>query len=577
MTAELLRLQQAMTAHGLNGFVVTCGDFHLNEFVADHARAVHYLCGFTGYEATLVVTPTDATIFVDSRYTSQVMRELAGTGIAMGDDLDGYLLEILPQKGILAFDGRCISTVQAMDWQRLLAGKGCTVQSVDLMSDIWINRPALPMEPAFTVPVYGESSQEKLAQVYAAMEKVGADCHLMCTSEAICWMLNLRGSDIACMHLVHSFALLNHAGIHLFAAPSKFSPELLAAFIPLHITLHPYSDFAAALPALTRGRTVLLDSQRVSWDLYQQVQGTVIDGVDPACTLKQIKHPTELEYLRDAQMQDSAAVTRLMRWLKTNECAKTESSVMAELLRFRQQEAGFIDNSFSPVSAYGAGAAEVFYSPSQEVELHQQGMLLLDSGGNYDGGSTDITRTFILGDITEQMRIHYTLTLAALSTLSATQFPKGVKGCHLDVIARAELWKVGMDYSTRTGHGLGFLLNIHETPVDFTWKRPSNTAPALEAGMVMTIEPGAYVAGEYGIRLENDVVVRQGLATPYGQFMEFETLSFVPFDLDGVDPALLTPRQRQWLNDYHQQVYTHLAPRFDQDEKTWLAHATRAI
>ena len=399
----------------------------------------------------------------------------------------------------------------------------------------------------------------------------------------IAWMLNIRVKDIACNPVVLSYLILTETEGHLFIQEATLNDEVKQYLAGLGISIHPYDavyDFAAGIT----GKTILLEKAKVNYTICQSVMGenTIVNVMNPASSLKALKTPVEMENIRKAHIKDGVAVTRFVYWLKKNigKIPMDEVSVAEKLESFRKEQEGYIEPSFGTISAYGPNAAMCHYQATKEdfSVLQPKGMYLVDSGGQYYEGTTDITRTIVLGPVTAKEKKFFTAVLRGNLNLAAAKFKYGCTGLNLDYLARGPLWELGEDYNHGTGHGVGYLLNVHEGPNSFRWKNlPGNPAPVLEEGMITSDEPGYYLENEFGIRHENLVLCKKAEKTSFGQFMCFEPLTMVPFDLEGINPEEMTERERKLLNDYHQKVYTTISPYLDEEEKEWLKQATREI
>lgn len=590
---ELLRAE--MARQQVDAYIVPTSDFHETEYVCDYFKARTFMSGFTGSAGTCVFTMTEGKLWTDGRYFIQAQQQLTGSGIdlmRMGEEgvatIEEYLLQALTAHAVVGFDGRVMNAAMVEKLQEKLKEKEITLQcDMDLVGNIWTDRPPLPASKAFALgeSYTGKSAKQKLADVRAAMQKAGADSHIITRVDDIAWLLNMRGDDIPCFPVVLCYALIQQDEAYLYINADRLSDDLRETFTHIHLTVKGYEDIYTDVKTLPAASAVLLDKANTNFRIVSSLpQGIqVIDQANPIVLMKAIKNPVELENTRRCHIRDGVAVTKFMYWLKSN-VAKTkitEMSAAQKLLEFRQEQEYFFEPSFNTIAAYQAHGAMMHYSANEEsnAELAAEGLLLVDSGGQYLEGTTDITRTFVLGPISDECRFHFTVALRSMIALAKARFLYGCRGMNLDILARGPLWDLDLDYKCGTGHGVGHVLNVHESPNGFRWRvvPERNDSCVLEEGMIQSDEPGVYLEGRYGIRHENETVVRKGEKNEYGQFMYLETITFVPFDLDGIDGSLLTQYERQWLNDYHAEVYAKLVPYMNREEADWLKQATRPI
>ena len=594
---KLCKLREAMDNEGIHCYLIPTSDYHDSEYVSAFFKVREYFSGFTGSAGTLVVTKAEAALFTDGRYFIQAEQELSGTEIKlmrMGETgvptIREYIAESLKEGETLGFDGRVVKAQQAADYENMVAEKkGKIVWDKDLASSVWENRPPLVHKPVYLLSetYSGESCAKKLKRVREAIEQAGAEVHILTSLDDIAWLCNLRGNDVEYCPVVLSFAVIDKERMLLFADTKEMtaiSEEIGGYLEDNHITLLPYEDFYPYVAGLGQ-RKILLSLERCSYALKKSLekQAEIIDKPNPTELMKAVKNETERDNLRKAHLKDGVAVTKFMYWLKTNMGKEriTELTAAEKLEQLRKRQEHFIEPSFETISAYGSNGAIIHYSasPKQCAVLKPKGLFMVDSGGHYLEGSTDITRTFVLGEVTEEMKRHFTLVLRAMLNLKNTCFLYGCRGMNLDIKAREVLWEAGLDYKHGTGHGVGYLLNVHEGPNSFRWKNLGDKleSAVLEEGMVTTDEPGIYIEGSHGIRIENELLCRKGEMNEYGQFMYFEDLTYVPIDLDGVEPKLMEAKEVRWLNEYHSRVFDKLSPYFEGDELVWLKEATRAI
>lgn len=587
---RLQALRQEMEKRNIDAYLVPTADFHESEYVGEHFKARAFITGFTGSAGTAVITRTQAGLWTDGRYFVQATAQLEDTTITLyrtGEEgvptISEYLEQHLGEGACLGFDGRCVNGKWGRELEELVQKKSGSLHvSEDLMDEIWQDRPPFSHEPVWILEdrYSGKNVGDKLMEVREHMKEQGADIHIVTSLCDIAWLLNLRGGDISYVPVVLSYLALTKDKCLLFAQKEAFSGELLQHLLENGVELMPYEafyDYAASI----RDSRILLDPSIVNYRLLSSLDNNeIVEAMNPEEYLRAVKNPEELTNTRAAHVKDAVAMCHFMYWLKQNDGkqAITELSAAEYLRKLREQQEGFLDLSFATISAYAEHGAIVHYEVTEEtnVPLQPIGFLLVDSGGHYLEGTTDITRTFALGPLTEQMKADYTRVLRANLTLMNARFLYGCSGRNLDILAREPLWEAGLDYKHGTGHGVGYILNVHEGPNAFRWKATPDEA-VLTEGMITTDEPGLYLEGQYGIRLENELVCRCGEKNEYGQFMYFENLTFVPFDLDAIDADQLTEKERNWLNQYHRDVFATVSPYLDGDELAWLQEATREI
>lgn len=592
---RLKKLREEMAQRGIDIYVVPTSDFHDSEYVGEHFKARKFITGFTGSAGTAVITMTEAGLWTDGRYFVQAERQLEGSTVTlyrMGEEgvptVDEFLAEKLPENGCLGFDGRVIGGTWGRRMEKLAEKKNGTIHcNEDLIDIIWEDRPALSKEPVFILEerYAGKSTAEKLAAVREAMEKEGADYHILTSLYDIAWLLNVRGGDIECVPVVLSYLVLTEKECIWFLQEEIVDEKLRAYLNENHITTRSYDAIYEYVLDIPANAKVLLSAGQVNYRIVSSLNEdiTIIDKPNPTLLMKAVKNQTEVDNTRAAHVKDGVAVTKFMYWLKNNigKTKITEISASDYLENLRKEQENFLGISFNTISAYGANAAMMHYSatPESDTELKPEGFLLVDSGGHYYEGTTDITRTFALGPITDEMRTHFTAVCRSNMNLAHAKFLYGCTGLNLDILARGPLWEMGIDYKCGTGHGVGYLLNVHEGPNGFRWRvvTERNDSGVLQEGMITTDEPGVYLEGKYGIRTENELVCHKSCKNEYGQFMEFENITYAPIDLDAIDPEQMTKREREYLNEYHATVYKTLSPYMTEEENEWLKRYTRAI
>lgn len=612
---RLLSLRNQMKEAGVHCMVIPTSDYHNSEYVSDFFMARKYFSGFTGSAGTLVVTPDEAALFTDGRYFIQAAKELKDSGITlmkMGEPevptMTEYVDQKLQQGWTLCFDGRVLTSSKGSELEEIARKHGGQLRfDLDLCDAAWENRPALIHHPVWVLSeeYAGESVEEKLTRVREEMKKEEAGLHVLTSLDDIAWLYNIRSNDVECCPVVLAYTMVTKDRALLFAEEGFAAGEDISARERMEkagVEIYPYDRFYEMLSSVAAQATkeeqasgIWIDESRVNFRVLKELQKicvkaqsaqagpVLLNRENPTTLMKSIKNETELLHTRRAHIRDAVAVTRFMYWLKKNigSIPMDEVSVAEQIDGLRAQQDGFIELSFPTISAYGTNGAIIHYGPQKEncAVLKPEGMLMVDSGGHYIDGTTDITRTFILGPVTPQMKKHYTLVLRAMLSLRATRFLHGCTGANLDIRAREVLWEHGLDYKHGTGHGVGNILNVHEGPQSFRWKLlPDAGKPAVfEEGMITSDEPGIYLENQYGIRIENEILCRKGEENEYGQFMYFEDLTFVPIDLDGVELSQMSELDKERLNEYHAAVFEKLEPYFEGEELTWLRHVTRAV
>lgn len=590
ITERLARLRREMAQRGMDGYVVVTDDFHGSEYVGDFFKARAYLSGFTGSAGTLVVLPDRAALWTDGRYFLQAAEQLTGSTIElmrMGQPgapaIGAFLAQHLPEGGVLGFDGRTVSSSFAGTLEKALEAKHIRFAGgEDLVDTVWPDRPALSDRPVWELTGCGLSREEKLAKLREKMAAEDAAYLLLTSLTEIAWALNLRGGDVACTPVFLSFLLIGREDAQLCIQPQAVPADIVEKLTACGVTLRPYGAIYDLLRALPAGTRVMADSATANYRIMESLShAEVLDQPSPAVLMKACKTQEETDGFRAAHIKDGAALCRFLYWLKTRigEEPMTELSAAARLAAFRAEQPDFLDLSFDTIAGYGPHGAIVHYDPTPEtdVPLHPEGLLLVDSGAHYRQGTTDVTRTIALGPVTQEEKRMFTLVLKGHLALAAARFPHGATGENLDVLARLPLWEQGLDYNHGTGHGVGFILSVHEGPQSFRWRSTDGRRIPLEEGMVISNEPGYYEAGKFGIRHENLVLVRAGETTDYGQFMYLEPLTMAPFDRDAIDVSLLTEAELAQLNGYHRLVYDTVAPLLPAEEQAWLAAATAPL
>lgn len=585
---RLEALRRLMRARGIDAYLVLTDDYHASEYVGDYFKSRAYLSGFTGSAGTLVVTAEEAGLWTDGRYFLQAAEQLQGSGIAlrkMGEDvtIPAYLKTLLSSDQCLGYDGRTVRAGYAAQLRNALQQQDIRFdETADLVSELWTDRPPFPAAPVWELPtVYtGKSRSEKLAELRRAMADAGADCHLLAALDDIAWLFNLRGGDVPYNPVFMAYALLTPQETVLYAAPAAFSADLTAALGKDGITLRPYGQVYEDLAALPHGSRVLLDEDAVNVALCRALpQGvTTVALTNPTTLCKAQKTPAEQENMRLAHIYDGVALTKLLCWLHTQPLSVTELAIADKLESLRAACPDYLGQSFAPIIAAGAHGAIVHYeaTAASNTPLVNNSFLLMDTGAQYWQGTTDVTRTVAIGTLSDEQKTHYTAVLRGHLALAAAHFKHGCTGVNLDCLARAPLWELGLDYNHGTGHGVGYLLNVHEGPQGIRL-RDQNGGAVLEEGMILSDEPGVYFENRYGIRLENLLLCRKAEKTDHGQFMAFDTLTMVPFDRRAIDPAQMTQQELTMLNRYHAAVYQAISPHLTAEERIWLHEATQPL
>lgn len=593
ITERIARLRRRMETYHMDAYLVPTADFHESEYVGEHFACRKYITGFTGSAGIALIMKDWAGLWTDGRYFVQAAAELKDSGVElmkMGQPgvltVEQYLADHMPEQGVLGFDGRVINSKTGESLQERLSRKQASICSEhDLIGEIWENRPELSAEPVWILEekYAGQAAAEKIKNLREAMKKAYADVHIITTLDDIVWLFNIRGNDIPCNPVVLSYLMVTGENLYFYVNPQVISDEVRAYLESLGVSIRPYNDIYADVKEL-KDHTVILEKSRVNFAIYEsvQAQNQIIDQMNPTVYAKSQKNATEIENIKKAHIIDGAVMTKYIYWLKKNigKIPMDECSVADRLDQMRREH-GALDISFNTISAYGKNAALCHYHavPEHCASLQARGLYLVDSGGQYYEGTTDITRTIALGPVTDEEKEHYTLVLMSMLRLGHVKFLEGCSGLSLDYAAREPFWKRGLDFNHGTGHGVGYLLNVHERPIGIRYRvvpeRQENTP--FMPGMVCSDEPGIYIEGSHGIRTENLIYCKKDEKTDYGQFLSFEYLTYVPIDLEPVDVSLMEEQDLAWLNEYHAQVYEKIAPHLDEEEAAWLKEVTRPL
>ena len=588
-------IRDFMKEKNIYAYIVPSSDYHQSEYVGDYFKSREFMSGFTGSAGTLIISMDEAGLWTDGRYFIQAENELKDSGIKlfkMGEEgvptIEEYLLEKLPKNSTLGFDGRVMSVKEGQSLANKLAFKGINIEyKYDLVNDIWEDRCSLPTEKAFLLGIEysGESFSDKLSRIRAVMKEKKATTHILASLDDIAWLFNIRGRDVKSNPVVLSYAVISIDSVYLFIDKNKIGEDIRAELSKENVQIKGYEEVYEFIKNIDEDEVVLIDTSKVNYAIYNNIPSNVqkIEERNPSILFKSIKNEIELKNIRNSHIKDGVAFTKFMYWLKNNigKIEITEISATQKLEEFRREQDKFIEPSFSTIAAYKDHAAMMHYSATEEsnYKLEPRDLFLVDSGGQYFDGTTDITRTIALGPIPENVRKDFTNVVRGMIRLSKAKFLYGCRGYNLDILARGPLWEEGIDYKCGTGHGIGFVLNVHEGPNGFRWKvrEDIDDSCILEEGMVTTNEPGVYVENSHGIRIENEIVVRKAEKNEYGQFMDFEVITFAPIDLDAIDESLILKDEKIYLNNYHKQVYDKISPYLNEEEKQWLKTYTREI
>ncbi|WP_289103408.1 aminopeptidase P family protein [uncultured Fusobacterium sp.] len=587
---RIIKLRKLMREKGIDVYVIPSSDYHQSEYVGEYFKTREFISGFTGSAGTVVVTENEAGLWTDGRYFIQAEKQLEGSSITlfkMGEEnvptFIEYISKNLKSGQCLGFDGKVLSVKNVFDIKNGFGKKEIKLEDrYDLVNEIWNDRSALPKSNVFILDekYCGESFESKIKRIREKMSKLDANRHILTSLDDIAWLYNIRGRDIKNNPVSLAYTMISAEEVVLYIDKNKITEEAEKYFIDKNIKIKDYFSIYEEVKVISSEDKVLLDTNKVNYFIYNSIpRGTeIIDKPNPSTFMKACKNDIELENLKNAHIKDGVAVTKFMYWLKKNIGSQemTEMSVAEKLESFRKEWTDYIEPSFNTISAYEANAAMMHYSANKDSnsQLAPRNLLLVDSGGQYIDGTTDITRTFVLGECSGEVKEHFTLVLKGMLSLSMIKFMYGVTGTNLDILARRPVWSRGIDYKCGTGHGVGFLLNVHEGPHSIRWQY---NPQVLEAGMTVTNEPGVYIQGSHGIRLENELIVRNAEKTDFGQFMVFETMTYAPLDLDGVVSELLNEEEKEFLNNYHQMVFEKISPFLSEEEKKWLKEYTRKI
>lgn len=584
--SKLKKLRDVMKKYNINYYIIPSADPHQSEYVSEYYRGRAEVSGFTGSAGTLLVGEKEAKLWTDGRYFIQAAEQLQGTGIDLMkmatpgyDTINQWVEKNIKENDTLGFDGSCYSTNQYKELLKIAKKNNFNINmDKDLLEEIWSDRPSLPEDKIFVhdEKYCGKSVKEKLSEVRKYMKENKVQNYLLTSLDDIAWLFNIRGNDILFNPVALSYAIITENEAKLYVNKTKVDDEVQSALKVQEVFIYEYNEIEDHVKQLN-GNT-LIDPAKVNAKLYSLLSCTIIERLNITTNLKAIKNEIEIANFENAHIKDGVAMVKFIKYLKDNIGKEkiTEISASKKLSELRSQGELAKGDSFGTIAGYKEHAAMMHYSatPESDYELKLQGLFLVDSGGQYLDGTTDITRTFVLGDITEEEKRDFTLVLKGHINLAKAKFLKGSTGCNLDILARGPLWQYGLDYKYGTGHGIGFLLNVHEGPQSI--RQNGNTVP-LEPGMILTNEPGVYKEGKFGIRTENVMVVVKDEINDCGEFYKFDTISYCPIDLNGVKVELLNDDEKEWLNNYHKKVYDKLSPYLNEEEKELLKIETREI
>ncbi|WPC29581.1 aminopeptidase P family protein [Pseudomonas moraviensis] len=589
---RLAHTRELMRREGIHALLVPSADPHLSEYLPGYWQGRQWLSGFHGSVGTLIVTSDFAGVWADSRYWEQATKELEGSGIELVKLQPGqpspldWLAEQTPEGGVVAVDGAVMAVASARTLSSKLEARGARLRTdIDLLQEVWRDRPTLPNAPIYQhlPPQATVSRGEKLANLRGTLQERGADWHFIATLDDIAWLFNLRGGDVSFNPVFVSFALINQQQATLFVALSKVDADLRAVLEQDGVTLRDYSEVAGALRSVPSGASLLVDPARVTTGLLDHLDSGVklVEGLNPTTLAKSQKSEADAQHIRKAMEQDGAALCEFFAWLESAWGREriTELTIDEKLTAARERRPDYVSLSFNTIAAFNANGAMPHYHATEEEHavIEGDGLLLIDSGGQYLGGTTDITRMVPVGTPTQEQKQDCTRVLKGVIALSRARFPKGILSPLLDAIARAPIWAENVDYGHGTGHGVGYFLNVHEGPQVIAYQAAPAPQTAMQPGMITSIEPGTYRPGRWGVRIENLAMNREAGTSEFGDFLKFETLTLCPIDTRCLIADLLTQEEKQWLNAYHSEVRERLSPLLEGAALGWLNERTVAI
>ena len=579
------RIEEArkiMKKYKADAYIVTSSDYHQSEYIDDYFKGREYLSGFTGSAGVLVIFKDEACLWSDGRYHIQAEKQLKGSEVKLFKQgnlgvptYKEYIISKLAENSKIGIDAKILLS---SDVNEILSNKKYKIVDFDLLEEVWDKRKKLPDGKIFILEdkYTGKTYKEKVKEIREILKEKGADYNIISSLDDIAWIYNFRGDDVQHNPVALSFTIISEKKSILYIDKNKLDDKTQKYFKDNKVEIKEYFEFFEDIKKL-KGN-ILVDFNKISYAIYEAIsKNTLINSMNPSTYLKAHKNETEITNTKEIHIQDGVAIVKFMYWLKNNYKKEniTEFSAEEKINSLREKIEGYIDLSFSTISAFGKNAAMMHYSaPEKNSTKIEDGVYLLDSGGTYLKGTTDITRTFFLGKVGKKEKTDNTLVLKGMLALSRVKFLFGATGTNLDVLARQFLWNVGIDYKCGTGHGVGHILNVHEGPHGIRFQY---NPQRLEVGMIVTNEPGAYIEGSHGIRIENELLVKEACETEHGQFLEFETITYAPIDLNGIVKTLLTKEEKQQLNEYHSEVYKKLSPYLNKKEKEFLKEYTKSI
>ena len=596
---RLNALKTLMKQKNIDYYLIPTGDYHGSEYVSEYFKVREFFSGFTGSNGTMVVGPKETCLWTDGRYFIQAEKELDGTGIFLqkiGEKgvptIGEYLSRQMNEEETIGFDGKVVTALFGKKLEEVLCDKNIKFSyEEDLADELWIDRPDFKQNEIMVYEdeeaIFGISTAEKVKKIRKQLEDKKVSTLVLSKLDDIMWLFNIRGKDVECNPVAFCFAIVTISELYLFVGDTAIDGQLLMKAKKDGIILRPYDEIFNSLKTLNLGDKIWLCESSTPYAIYKCFEtDSMYLKANPTEMLKAVKNEKEIENLREYYIKDSVAVTKFIYKMKKERDNLMQGKIITEydamlmMDGFREEIPGFLDKSFTTISAYGENAAMMHYEATKEncAVLKNEGMLLVDSGGQYLGATTDVTRTISLGSVTEEMRLHFTKVAQGMLALANAKFMYGCTGRNLDILARSPLWEIGVDYKCGTGHGVGYVLNVHEGPQNIRYKYVEDVSEAmLEEGMLLTDEPGVYIEGKYGIRTENVLLVLKDFENDDGQFMKFDMLTFVPIDLELIDIKSLDERTKDYLNEYHRQVYEKISPYLTEEERIWLKENTKNV
>lgn len=590
---KLQVLRETMKSNGLDACLIPMTDPHMGEYVPDYWKIIQWLCSFSGSAATVVVTQKFVGLWTDSRYFIQAEKQLKGSGIELiklkvphTPEYMNWIRENLESGSVMGFNSEVVSISLFRQLKEKLEPCGIELKETnDLAQDLWTDRKELPGSIVYdhALSFAGLDRVEKIGKVRESMREKGVNYHLLSALDDIAWTYNIRASDVQYSPLAISFALISETNSLLFVDQDRIPQELRKDLLEAGVEILPYRQIYSALAKLNPKASVYLSIASVNTQLYNSIPAecTIVEGISIPTLLKSIKSDKEIAHIKNAMIRDGVALTKFYYWLETNLAAgeHSEMSVSEKLEEFRAEQGYFMGPSFATIAGYREHGAIIHYEATAEtnIPLTTEGIFLLDSGGQYMDGTTDITRTISLGNPTDDQKRDFTLVLKGTIQLALCVFPEGTRGYQIEVLARKALWNHGFNYGHGTGHGVGYFLNVHEGPQNIGSSASGSNDIALQAGMLISDEPGLYREGKYGIRTENLVLVKEVMETEFGKFLAFETVSLCYIDQSLIEPGLLEKEEIDWINIYHKKVFEALSPFLDEDIKNWLKKKTKEM